>query len=134
MTEENKTDVNAKNLDALLRKYLSVWLWSILFGGATTLTFSLVNIRDYEKWGMLTSVTSMLLAISIVFLVIAWMALFQFLKTYLIGTVFVGRDEEDDSKKREKSGRYLSMSFYALIMAGILRLMIELTKQIFQLF
>ncbi|TOR07959.1 hypothetical protein CGG82_23515, partial [Vibrio parahaemolyticus] len=58
----------AAKLDILLRKYLSVWLWSILFGGATTLTFSLSSIRDYEKWGILTSVTSLLFVISILFL------------------------------------------------------------------
>ncbi len=134
MSEDDKKEVDVNKLDALLRRYLSVWLWSILFGGVTTLTFSLVNIRDYEKWGILTSVTSMLLAISIIFLIIAWMTLFQFLTSYLIGTVFVGRDEEDDIEKREKYGKYLSRSFYALIMAGILRLMIELSKQIFQMF
>lgn len=134
MNEKNKKEVDVENLDTLLRKYLSVWLWSILFGGATTLTFSLVNIRDYEKWGTLTTVISMLLTISIVFLIIAWMTLFQFLKSYLIGTVFVGRTEKDNEEEREKYGKYLSMSFYALIMAGILRLMIEISKQIFQLF
>lgn len=133
MTENEKKDELELKLDALLRKYLSVWLWSILFGGVTTLTFSLVNIRDYEKWGALTTVTGMLLAVSIIFLIIAWMTLFQFLKSYLIETVFVGR-EEDNHEKREKYGKYLSMSFYALIVAGILRLMIELSKQIFQIF
>lgn len=134
MENEEKKTIDTEKLDSLLRKYLSVWLWSILFGGATTLTFSLVNIRDYEQWGALTSVTSMLLTISIVFLIIAWMTLFQFLKSYLINTVFVGHDEQDDAQNRKRYGKYLSMSFYSLIMAGIVRLMIELSKQIFQMF
>ncbi|EGQ9138113.1 MULTISPECIES: hypothetical protein [Vibrio] len=124
----------AAKLDILLRKYLSVWLWSILFGGATTLTFSLSSIRDYEKWGILTSVTSLLFVISILFLFISWLTLFKFLKGYLIEVVFVGSDTSDSEEKRKKFGRYLSTSFYALIMAGIVRLMIELSKQIFQMY
>lgn len=133
MEEEDKSKIKTNALDELLKKYLSVWLWSILFGGATTITFSLANVSGYEKWGMLASVIGLLLVASIFFLIIAWMTLFQFLKHYLIAGIFLGIPEASEEHSKERAGKYLTMSFYALITAGIIRLMIELAKQIFQL-
>jgi hypothetical protein len=127
-----KGELNSHLLNELLKKYLSVWLWSILFGATTGLTYSLVGIRDVGKWGELSAAIVLLMTINIAFLIIAWSALFRFFKGYLIPGVFLGEKEPSTLENKRKSGEYLTRCFYALIMAGVFRLIIELSKQIFQ--
>lgn len=134
MTPESEDNTNNnRHFDELLSKYLSVWLWSILFGGTTTLTFSLANVTGYEKWGTLAWVIAMLLAIDMSFLIVSWLTLYQFLRSHLIYGIFLDNADAFDIENKEKAGRYLNLSFYSLIMAGVVRLMIELVKQFFQL-
>jgi hypothetical protein len=35
--------------EELLRKYLAVWLWSILFGGTTGLTYTMLSFYSGER-------------------------------------------------------------------------------------
>ena len=129
MSEENNQLSNS--LDRLLSKYLSIWLWSILFGGATTLTFSLTNVRGYENWGALSQVISLLMAVAIVFVIIAWLTLFSFLKQHIIPGLFLRDESTFEQDNLRKNARYLTMAFYSLIMSGIVRLMMELSKSMF---
>ncbi len=136
MPEEIRKDkMDSENihdkLDGLLSKYISVWLWSILFGGATTLTFSLASIRAYEKWGSLSLVISMFMIMTIVFLLISWVTLFQFLKRHIIPGIFLGDNKVFEKKVRQTNSKYLTWSFMSLIASGIFRLIIELVKNFF---
>jgi len=39
--------------DRLLRKYIHVWLWSILFGAASGLAYTFIGVRVSRPWGAL---------------------------------------------------------------------------------
>lgn len=133
MENQNHKNDTMDKMEKLLSKYISVWLWSILFGGATTLTFSLANVRSYEKWGILSLVIGIIMAFAITFVIIAWLTLFRFLKAHIVPGLFLGDKRVFELKNLERSGRYLTMSFYALVLSGITRLMMELVKSFFDI-
>ncbi len=90
----NTGDPDYKNtLDALLRKYLAVWLWSITFGAVTavTVTFGSVHVR---QWGIPGILTAVLAALGSLFVVLSWYRLLQYLNDVLF-PIFEGNDPRD---------------------------------------
>ena len=67
----------------LLNKYVSVWLWSILFGTTTGVLYSFLSFR-YERWGDLGAVLVIPALGSLLLAVGAWLQLYRALTRFLI--------------------------------------------------
>ena len=52
-TSENRP--NNKQWDVLLSKYVSVWIWSIIFGSTTGLVYSFSGMVNPERWSQLNT-------------------------------------------------------------------------------
>jgi hypothetical protein len=75
---------SSANLDNLLDKYITVWIWSVLFRASTGLVISLITYRTDARWGPLNAILLLFLIISIVAAVISWRALMRYMSVYLI--------------------------------------------------
>jgi len=69
--------------EMLLNKYVSVWLWSILFGTTTGVLYSFLSFR-YERWGDLGAVLVIPALGSLLLAVGAWLQLYRALTRFLI--------------------------------------------------
>jgi hypothetical protein len=119
------------NLDMLLRKYIAVWLWSILFGGTTGLTYTLISYSSGDHWGHLGLVLGAMTACGIYVLLLAWFYLYIYLKNHLIPVVVMGKDIEDPSFL-ERGGRILTRAYMLMIIAGVIGLSTKAVQYLFQ--
>src|SRR5829696_4475003 len=96
-----KAEVEDSRIDRLLAKYVTVWLWSILFGTSIGLGYAFIEYRPREKWGVLGFLLLLLLLLGSFATLIALFRLFTYLSKFLIPTFF-GLEE----KAMEKGGRF----------------------------
>src|SRR5437867_8211561 len=82
--------------EVLLRKYVAVWLWSILFGGTTGLTYTMISFSTGERWGSLALSLAVATLFGIYLLALAWLQLYRYLQYFLIPYVLVGRRAEEE--------------------------------------
>jgi len=75
--------MNNMNFDKLLSKYISVWIWSILFGAATALTYTIIASRPFDRWGPLTIVFIYIYVLFIICLMVVWLNLYKYLIKYI---------------------------------------------------
>jgi hypothetical protein len=116
------------NFDKLLNKYISVWLWSILFGAASGLTYSIFSTRPFEKWGMLSTLFTAIYAYLICAIILTWFYLYRFLKGFIIPRFFPTTDEIIDDKILNRKMKLLNMAFLSLLFATVLRVLIPLLE------
>jgi len=76
----------------LVNRYISVWVWSILFGLATSLSFAISNVRNAGRFGDLSLVVTSLYLVSGLFVLSAWFTLLRYLRTFLIPMIFSGSE------------------------------------------
>lgn len=91
-----------RQIDHVLSRYVSVWLWSLLFGADTTLVFSIGGFfRSGGAWRQLTVLIGLSLFIAAILALACMYSLFLFFSKLLIPEFFnrswVKRDSKDDS-------------------------------------
>ena len=131
--EQKETDLEKFRLDHLLSKYISVWLWSILFGGTTGLTYTLINYESQEKWGVLAIALTFFTIVGISFLLISWHYLYLYLSKVIIPQ-FISHNFKDNKEFHEMSGRILRKAYLSMIQAGVFGLAAKLIPFIFSSF
>ena len=116
------------SLEALLSKYIAVWIWSILFGTLTGLTYSFLSSR-IVNWGPLALLPAIPLVIGIWASLLAWRSMYKYLINYLIPS-FIHNTENEDGKEEiidsKKPARWLRQVFLMMIVAITMRLVMEL--------
>jgi hypothetical protein len=117
--------------EELLRKYLAVWLWSILFGGTTGLTYTMLSFYSGERWGPLGLPLSALTAVAIFFLLIAWSYLYLYLRDFLIPDVLIGR-QRGESVDRSRGEHILRRAYLMMIVSGVAGLLTRLLRFLLQ--
>jgi hypothetical protein len=131
-----------ERIDRVLAKYVSVWLWSILFGTSISLSFSFISYRPADKWGALGFLLAALLIVGFVFAVSSLVYQFYYLKDFLIPTFFPGPDAEAKDvspeetrvrrdKERSRATYYLKKSVRLMIFAVVLRAVMVLVELIY---
>lgn len=114
--------MNIEDFDKMFSKYVLVWIWSILFGTSTGLTYSLIEYRP-ERWGQLALPLLVLSVIGIVSVFAALMALINFLLNYLIPLLFLKHDAPDKLEMKPAAialrRACLLLVFAALARAGM---------------
>lgn len=138
MQEENSTEEKlAKEnhreedrLDNLLSRYVSVWLWSILFAGTTGFTYYWSFFLPSRNL-LQTSMMLILGASVTVCLTATWLHLFLYLKDVIIPDVIHRSKDMTDSVDRRLAGKRLEKAYLYMITAGILGL---ITRSVMHLF
>lgn len=104
--------------ELLLRKYVHVWLWSILFGTSTGLLYTLTDFRvgDWKGLGFLITIPAVLAAI---LALQSWLHLYSALRVYLLPE-FTGTRKPDE----KVFSWHLTRSFFYLILASVFRIAI----------
>src|SRR6266404_2574434 len=74
----------------LINRYISVWVWSILFGLTTSLSFTITNVRNIGRFGELSLVIGAFYLLSALFVFRAWFILLEYLRNFLIPMIFSG--------------------------------------------
>jgi hypothetical protein len=126
--------MNENNLDKLLRKYISIWIWSILFGTASALTYSIFSTRPFERWGTLSVLFVAIYAYLIVALILAWLYLYKYLVKYILPKFFPLQESEQNEFELNKMAFFLKRSFTYLFIAAFLRILMPLIESLLYLF
>jgi hypothetical protein len=91
-----EASMSAEKLDdtlrGLLSKYVSVWLWSIVFGSASGIAFSVATYRGYEKATFFAMFSLLPLLAGMVAAALSFLHLFSCLSLYLL-PVFMRNEE-----------------------------------------
>ena len=119
--------------DGLLSRYVSVWLWSILFGGTTALTYTLITYPSERGWAILPFLLAVLTWSGILLLALSWIYLYRYLTLMIIPIFILGRDIKTDDPKRKLGAHVLSRAFLFMIVAGFLGLSSRALQSLFYL-
>jgi hypothetical protein len=87
-------DITGATLDHLLSKYVSVWLWSIVFGSISALAFSLTSYHGSSSFYALAALVP--LAIGMLAVSFAFLNLYRGLVRYLLPRFLL--NQEGDSE------------------------------------
>jgi hypothetical protein len=111
--------MNGENLDRLLSKYILVWLWSILFGASSGLTYTLIEYRP-ERWGQLALPLLLLSFLGILSAFASLISLIHYLLRYLIPSLFHA-DPVPEELALKAAGVYLKRASWFLVFAALAR-------------
>jgi ABC-type sugar transport system permease subunit len=133
--EERSESPDQKHHNRLLDKYISVWLWSVLFGASTGLVLSLITYRTDARWGLLNAILLFVLLISVLAAVVSWRALLRYMSTYLIPKFLLhsfGAKKEKDIE--EIAAKELRRAFEYLVIAASFRVVLTLLEMAYASF
>lgn len=82
-----------KKFDELLSKYLSVWIWSILFTTTTGVLYSFLSFH-LDRWGGLAIVIALPAILALLFALASWAHLYWGLQRFLIPRFVLSGDAE----------------------------------------
>ena len=83
--------------ETLLNKYVSVWLWSILFGTTTGVLYSFLSFR-FDRWGYLGALLALPATLALVLALASWLQLYRGLTQFLIPRYVLGLPVEGHEK------------------------------------
>jgi len=118
MKEPEKQENQENQFDRILSKYISIWIWSILFGGTATITLTLLNtVPRGRDWSSLSYIFIAILSYGLIFMLMSWFSLYKYLISYILPKFFPSEDQEVKLKKYQlnKSSFYLRRSFMYFI-------------------
>lgn len=124
----NANNNSKSSFEVLLSKYIAVWIWSILFGTLTGLTYSFLSSR-IVNWGPLALLPAIPLVIGIWATLLTWSSLYKYLIYYLIPSFIHNTKNEDGNEElidSKKPARWLRQVFLMMIVAVAMRLVMEL--------
>ena len=111
-------------LDRLLSKYVAVWLWSITFGGTSTLAYNFIGFSFGKyAWGTLSLPLAVLAAIGMLLIGIAWMSLYSYFDRYLLPSFFFGLSIEQQEELSKSAAVKLARAVRFTILAGMVSLL-----------
>lgn len=126
-----------KHHNQLLDKYISVWLWSALFGASTGLVVTLITYRTDARWGLLNALLLFILLISVVAAVVSWRALLRYMTVYLIPKFLLHKFETEPEKEKEaekNAAKELRRAFEYLVIAAATRVVVTLLEMAYASF
>jgi uncharacterized membrane protein len=116
------------NLDKILSKYVSVWIWSILFGANSYIISSFINYRKYFNNDSLQFeafvILLFMLIVGSIFAIVAYWQLFTYLSRYLIPRFFTQEIKEDDINYHTLASAKLKKVLIAIILTFLCRILL----------
>lgn len=114
---------NSSRLDRLLSKYVAVWLWSIAFGGTSTLAYNFIGSSfGGGDWGTLSLALAALAALGMLLIAVAWLSLYYFFSRYLLPSFFHTLTVERQAELSERGADQLARAVRFMIFAGLVSL------------
>lgn len=111
-TLENKQN-QENDFDRILSKYISIWIWSILFGGTATITLTLLNtVPRGRDWSSLSYLFIAILLYGLFFLLMSWLSLYKYLISYILPKFFPKEDQEEYQEEELRKYQLNKSSFY----------------------
>ena len=99
--------------DRILKKYVGVWLWSILFGGNSALSYSTIALARYGEWSTMARFTFMgIIGVALICVLISYVLLLKYLSTYLLPTFFRELPSVEEEDRRLHAARMLRSAAY----------------------
>ena len=116
--------------DLTLSKYISVWIWSILFGANSGVIYTLTSYHSFMKDRFGQIVIGSIIVMSILFSMITYWQLFSYLSRYLIPRFFENSIEKKDKKLHGLAAKKLKNVVVFVMLTLFLRLLILLFEVI----
>jgi hypothetical protein len=110
-------------IELIATKYFSVWIWSVVIGITTGVSFSLVNFFPRARGSFLVLLLAPLQILSAICVLVSWFALLRFLDGYII-PIFFG--EEGGYRVAPNPERFLSSAVRYSLGALAFRLLLSL--------
>ena len=114
-----------KNIDVIVAKYMKIWIWSILFGANSTLTYALSNSFVRDSWGILALGIAAIAMYGVMLTFVSWKQLIGFFKHAIIPSLFQNREQNFSETELKEHSLYLERAFYYMVYATMV---IFLTK------
>lgn len=122
----NHSDAQSNgHLDQLLNKYVSVWLWSILFGTTTGVLYTFLNLR-FDRWGGLGLILVLPALFSLILAILSWLRLYHALAGYLIPRFIL--DTPTGKSDQEFFAYQIRRSFFYFVCAAAFRAIASLLE------
>jgi len=119
-----------RSYDRLLNRYVSVWLWSILFGTTTGVLYSFLSFR-LDRWAGLAVVLVVPALLALVFALMAWGHLYWGLKRYLIPKFVLQRfSDAPDAPEAHRFAYHLHRALALFICAAAFRALASILELI----
>jgi hypothetical protein len=120
-----------KYLGSLFRKYVRVWIWSIIFGLNTALTLSFSTQNFLGRYNIqISSIIAIPTILAALTVIISWSFLSIYLRRSLIPLLWLSQaDESLDNNPQEL--RYLSVAMQFAIYAVVFRAVGVLVEAVF---
>jgi hypothetical protein len=113
----------------LVNRYISVWVWSILFGVAVSVSFSITNVRNAGRYGDLTLIIMALYLLAALFTFRAWSVLLRYLNQFIIPLIFTSSEVAETHvsvfKNLTRALGSLIFAFAFLILASLIQAALE---------
>jgi len=146
VTAESSVDTPSLSLtskttqwDNLLAKYVRVWIWSILFGATSGLSYAYFGVRLDRPWGPLAALPLALFVVGVLSALGSWWSLLVHLRYSILPTFFdYSRHTRyiDDPKYsdwiRKRSVSSIIKAYQFLLIAGMARLALAMSDLIFE--
>ena len=123
--------------DALLAKYIRVWIWSALLGVNAGLSYSYLGMQSEKLWGSAGSILLVVMAVGVIATFASWWSLLSHLRVAILPAFFGGADtyEADEDAARERhAARTLVRAYQTFIIAATARLLFAVIDFAFQTF
>jgi hypothetical protein len=114
-------------LDLLLRKYVYVWLWSVLLGAVTTVGFTFVS-SSAGRWGSMGVGLIFFTFLGAASVVASLVALSRFFSGYLLPIFFGSAEVKTEESLR--AALLLRRSFRYLIVAVFIKFTMSAVEQL----
>jgi hypothetical protein len=104
--------------ESLLSKYLAVWLWSIVFGAISGLTYTFIAYRPFEsKFRPSVLLSAILIGLGLITIISSLSSLYRGLIHFIIPNFLLGREADP-----EDFAISLRRAFFMLVVAIFVRL------------
>lgn len=145
----SKTTPSEGLFERLLDRYITVWMWSVLFGASTGLVFNLISYRTDSRWGLLNALLMFILLVSILAALTTWRALLRCMSVYLIPKFLLHKFNENvtstsdkesvphqslaakESEAESKAADALRRAFEYLVIGAIARILMTIVELIY---
>ena len=126
--------------DGLLAKYVRVWIWSLLVGAVSGLSYAYVGVRMDRPWGALAVLPLALIGLGTIAALGAWACLLFYLRNAILPMFFQYKSPEyarteqryGEEWLQQRAGRSISQAYKFLLVAAIARLLLALSELMFE--
>ena len=117
--------------DALLTKYVRVWIWSAILGANAGLSYSYIGLQTDRMWGTLGAVLLLVMAFGVIAAFASWWALLTHLRVAILPVFFRYSHpgtSEDPNERERRAARTLILSYQNFVVAASARLLFALIE------